>query len=182
VGQWIVWIGAAVVATHAFGTRSLRRDLDWKIDKSDLLLGIGVAVAGLVATILVQSALTAISSDFVGSNTSFVEDQARSTVGAVVVGVSTMIGAPIVEELFFRGLLQHALARYAWVAVVVQGLVFGLVHVTPEEGLGNLGIVLGLAAFGMVLGAAVRRTGRLGTSIVAHAVFNAIAVVPILFR
>jgi membrane protease YdiL (CAAX protease family) len=176
-----VWAGAAFLASRAFGTGSVRRDLDLRIDRSDVLLGLGVALAGLVATIVVQQLLSALSHDFVGSNTSFVEDQAGTAVGSVIVGVSTMVGAPIVEELFFRGLLQHALARFRWVAVVVQGLVFGLVHFTPEEGLGNVGIVAGLATFGMVLGFAVRRSGRLGTSMVAHAIFNAIAVLPILF-
>jgi membrane protease YdiL (CAAX protease family) len=101
-------------------------------------------------------------------------------VGAVVVGFSTMIGAPIVEELFFRGLLQQALARFRMGAVILQGLIFGVVHVTPGEGLGNVGIVGGLSAFGIVLGVAVRRTGRLGTAIVGHALFNAMAVIPIL--
>jgi membrane protease YdiL (CAAX protease family) len=182
IGQWVVWVGAAVLASRRFGTGSLRRDVDWRIDKSDVLLGLGVAVAGLLATILVQQVLSAISKDFVGSNTSFVEDQAGTAIGSVIVGLSTMIGAPIVEELFFRGLLQHSLARFRVAAVVVQGLVFGLVHVTPGEGLGNVGIVAGLATFGMVLGFSVRQTRRLGTSMVAHGIFNAIAVIPILLR
>lgn len=182
VGQWIVWVGAAFLASRAFGTGSVRRDLHWRFDRRDVLLGVVVAIAGLVATVTVQQLLAAISSDLIGSNTSFVEDQAKSALGSVVVGLSTMVGAPLVEELFFRGLLQQALARFRWVALVVQGLVFGSLHLTPAEGLGNVGIIAGLAVLGMVFGYAAQRTGRLGTAVIGHAIFNAVAVVPILLR
>ena len=180
VGQWIGWIGAAVLASRIAGTGRFRDDLGWRFERSDLLLGVVVAVVGLVAAVVVQAVLSAVSEDYVGSNTGFVEEQAKTMAGAVTIGLSTMIGAPIVEELFFRGLLQRALGRLRNAAVVVQALVFGLVHTTPGEGLGNVGIVLGLATFGSVLGLAVRRWGRLGPAIVGHALFNSAAVLPLL--
>lgn len=179
-GQWIAWAGAAWLASRVAGTRSFADDLGWRFERADVLRGAGVAAAGLVAALVVQSVLSAINESYVGSNTGFVEDQAGSLVGAIAVGVSTLIGAPILEELFFRGLLQRALARLRSAAVIVQALVFGLVHTTPGEGLGNIGIVLGLATFGSVLGLAVRRWGRLGPAIIGHAMFNTLAVVPIL--
>ena len=180
VGQWIGWIGAALLASRLAGTGSFRDDLGWRFDRSDLALGVVVAVIGLVAAVVVQALLSAVSEDYVGSNTGFVEEQAETVAGAVTIGLSTMIGAPIVEELFFRGLLQRALGRLRNAAVVVQALIFGLVHTTPGEGLGNVGIVLGLATFGSVLGLAVRRWGRLGPAIVGHALFNSAAVLPLL--
>lgn len=179
-GQWLGWGGAAWLASRYAGTRSFRDDLGWRFERADVLRGAGVAVAGLVAVLVVQSLLSAINENYVGSNTSFVEEQAGTLVGSMAVGVSTLIGAPIFEELFFRGLLQQALARLRSAAVVVQALVFGLVHTTPGEGLGNIGIVLGLTTFGSVLGLAVRHWGRLGPAIIGHALFNALAVVPIL--
>jgi uncharacterized protein len=179
-GQWIAWAGAAWLASRVAGTRSFADDLGWRFERADVLRGAGVAAAGLVAALVVQSLLSAINENYVGSNTGFVEDQAGSLVGAIAVGVSTLIGAPILEELFFRGLLQRALARLRSAAVIVQALIFGLVHTTPGEGLGNIGIVLGLATFGSVLGLAVRHWGRLGPAIIGHAMFNALAVVPIL--
>ena len=57
---------------------------------------------------------------------------------------------------------------------------FGLIHVTPSQGLGNVGIMLGVGVFGLVLGLAARHFRRLGPTIVGHAVFNAAAVIPLL--
>lgn len=179
-GQWIGWAGAAWLASRVAGTGSFRDDLGWSFERADLWRGVGVAAAGFVAALVVQSVLSAINADYVGTNTGFVEEQAETIAGSIAVGVSTLIGAPIFEELFFRGLLQKALARLRHAAVVVQALIFGLVHTTPGEGLGNVGIVLGLATFGSVLGLAVRHWGRLGPAIIGHALFNALAVVPIL--
>ena len=89
------------------------------------------------------------------------------------------VGSPVVEELFFRGLLLRGLlGRLSTlgrrmgpaVAIVVTGLVFGLVHFEPLE-------FLGLAGFGMVLSYLADRTHRLGPSIVAHVSFNTTTVV-----
>ena len=86
-----------------------------------------------------------------------------------------------------RGLLLRALARLfgtwgRWVgpslAVVLSGLAFGLAHYEPLQ-------LLGLALFGILLGAVSYCTGRQGMNMVAHATFNGIAlaataVVPVL--
>jgi membrane protease YdiL (CAAX protease family) len=92
------------------------------------------------------------------------------------------------EELFFRGLLFKALVRLftpvsggvttargvgVVVAVIVDGLLFGLAH-------GEWVQLAGLALFGMALAAISYRTGRLGMNMVSHASFNLIAVIAIL--
>jgi membrane protease YdiL (CAAX protease family) len=59
------------------------------------------------------------------------------------------------------------------VAVIVDGLLFGLAH-------GEWVQLAGLALFGAVLAAVSYRTGRLGMNIVAHASFNLVAVLAIL--
>lgn len=179
VGLWIPLLGAAWLASTAFGTRSVPRDLGFRFERADLGWGLLVGIAGLVAATGVQWALSAFP-ELVGTNTNFIEDQSSTVPGAIVVALSTMVGAPLVEELFFRGLLQRAMAGLGALAVVLQAVVFGAIHVTPSEGLGNVGIVLGVGVFGLVLGVAVRRFGRLGPAIVGHALFNAAAVIPLL--
>lgn len=96
-------------------------------------------------------------------------------VGLAVLGVLVCLGSPIVEELFFRGLLLRALGgRLAPVgprlgpvmATVLTGVVFGLVHFEALQ-------LTALAGFGIVLCALAWRSGRLGPGIVAHAAFNA---------
>ena len=106
--------------------------------------------------------------------------------GFVVIAIATVLLAPAMEELFFRGLLLKALvrlftplrvaggARAAGVvlAVIVDGLLFGLAH-------GEWVQLAGLAAFGIILAAVSYRTGRLGMNMVAHATFNLVAIVAI---
>lgn len=96
----------------------------------------------------------------------------------VVLGLLVCVGAPLFEELMFRGLLLRALAgRLARLgprlgpvaATVLTGLVFGLVHFEALQ-------FLALAGFGMVLCVLAWRTGRLGPGIVAHAAFNAVSL------
>lgn len=181
VGLWIPLVGAALLASYAFGSRSPTRDLGLSVRPEDLWLGVVVGLAGLLAATAVQLALSPFE-QLTGTNTNFIEEQSGTALGTIVVVVSTLIGAPIVEELFFRGLVQHALARLGMWAAVIQAFVFGSIHLTPEEGLGNVGIILGVAALAIVLGLAVRRYGRLGPAIIGHAVFNAAAVLPILLR
>ena len=106
--------------------------------------------------------------------------------GFVVIAIATVLLAPAVEELFFRGLLLKALvrlftplraaggARTAGVvlAVIADGLLFGLAH-------GEWVQLAGLAVFGVILAAISYRTGRLGMNMVAHATFNLVAIIAI---
>ena len=177
-GLWIPLVGAALLASRRFGTRSIARDLGLRVLPADLGLGVVVGIVGLIVATGVQLALSPFE-HLTGTNTNFIDEQTGTLVGTLVVVLSTTVGAPVVEEVFFRGLIQHALGRARMVAVLLQALLFGSIHFTPEEGLGNVGIILGIAALAIVLGLAVRRYGRLGPAIIGHAVFNAAAVVPI---
>jgi uncharacterized protein len=79
-----------------------------------------------------------------------------------------VIGAPFVEELMYRGLLQGAAVRRLneAVAVVVVAAFFALIHFRWVE-------LPGLFVFGLILGTCTLRTGRLGMGIAAHMAFNA---------
>lgn len=94
-------------------------------------------------------------------------DQAHGgwLVGLVAIVV---IGAPLVEELVYRGLLQGAVVRRIndAVAVVAVAAFFALIHLRWVE-------LPGLFAFGLILGICALRTGRLGMGIMAHMAFNA---------
>jgi hypothetical protein len=101
--------------------------------------------------------------------------------GLVVLGVLVCFGSPLVEELYFRGLVLRAAAgrlaplgaRLGPVAsVVLVGALFGLVHFEPLQ-------LLALVGFGMVLCVLAWRTGRLGAGIVAHMTFNTLAFVSV---
>lgn len=78
------------------------------------------------------------------------------------------IGAPIVEELAFRGLGYDALRKRGvptlWV-IVITTVVFSLFHLEPTR-------IPILLASGAILGILRWRTRGLGAPIVAHAVNN----------
>ena len=97
-----------------------------------------------------------------------------------IIALFVVVGAPIVEEIFFRGLLLRSIFRAvqsrsssnlsAVTAVLVSSLVFALAHYEALQ-------FLGLAATGAVFGIVAYKTGRIGPTIVAHFAFNATAVV-----
>ncbi|HVP09604.1 MAG TPA: CPBP family intramembrane glutamic endopeptidase [Phycisphaerae bacterium] len=83
--------------------------------------------------------------------------------------VSALILAPVVEELFFRGLLQSAVAKWSgsqWRSVIFCGCAFGLFHFSVEQ------TIPALALLGIVLGYCYARTRSLTLVIFLHAVFN----------
>jgi uncharacterized protein len=85
----------------------------------------------------------------------------------VALVVLVAVGAPIMEELVYRGLVQQSLAaRFAdSLAAVLGALFFAAIHFAPVE-------FPGLFAFGLVLGFCFHLTGRLACPILAHMAFN----------
>jgi uncharacterized protein len=112
----------------------------------------------------------------------------RSTAVIVLTGIALCASAPVVEEIFFRGLLYRALRnRLAVVpAAAIDGVIFGLGHtqypllVRPE-----------LAFFGIVACLLYERTGSLLPGIALHSLIDSTAfesalthetwIVPVLF-
>lgn len=96
----------------------------------------------------------------------------------VATAVAAVVAAPIVEELVFRGLvLRGLLSRLRpAVAVTLQGVLFGVAHVDPARGAGNIGLAIVLSGVGVALGAAAYLTRRLGPAVIAHAIFNGVVV------
>jgi len=91
-----------------------------------------------------------------------------------------VLGAPFVEELFFRGLVLRSLARRFGpvIGVVGSSVLFGLVHFQTGMGAASdAALMCAIGAFGLLLAYLAVRTGRLGPGLVAHATFNAITVI-----
>lgn len=59
-------------------------------------------------------------------------------------------------------------------AIALQGLLFGVAHVDPVRGTGNIGLALVLSGVGVALGSAAYFTHRLGPAVIAHAIFNGV--------
>ena len=81
------------------------------------------------------------------------------------------IGAPLVEELVFRGFVQGAMAeRFSMVAAVItSALIFAVSHAQPLQ-------FIGLFAVGITLGIFRAKFNRIGPCVITHAVFNMTAI------
>lgn len=175
--SWLGLIGASVVVSRLFGTGSVRDDYGVGFRLVDLWgLPIGV-VMQLVFIPVLYDALSAIGVDTSELDRPAKEltGQAQDRWGVVLVVVLVVVGAPIVEELFFRGLVLRAMeARYSdWLAMGGSAVLFGLIHFQPLQ-------FPGLTLFGLVLAYCAHRTRRLGMGMLAHAAFNATTVVLLL--
>jgi membrane protease YdiL (CAAX protease family) len=185
MGLWVGFIGAPWLASRTQGTRHFFSDLGVRFRWIDLL--------GLLIGLVGQLAINVLYFPFRNHIHNFNAPSQRLTGGShgggfLVIALFTVVFVPVMEELFFRGLLFKGLVRVlvpaggeshrarvigVVAAVVIDGLLFGLAH-------GEWVQLAGLALFGMVLAAVSYRTGRLGMNMVAHGSFNLVAVLTIL--
>ena len=174
VGAWTTYLVAMWLASQRAGSGSMVADYGLRFRPIDVVgLGIG-ALCSLVLIRIVYLPLEALwpatfSEARLNENAQDLVDSAGGSRWMVVAVV--VVGAPLMEELFYRGLLQRSLAsRYNdWLAVVGVAALFSLVHFRPIE-------IPGLFVIGLVFGFAALRTGRLGMAIMIHAGFNATGI------
>ena len=172
VATWAVYIGSMWVTSRQSGSGDFVDDYAVRFRPID---SVGLAVGALSQLVLVPLVYLPLQEIWPDTfNDEKVQETAKDLVdrasggSAVLLVVLVVVGAPLVEELFYRGLLQGPLAaRYNPVVVVIGvAAVFALIHFRPVE-------YPGLFAFGLVLGVCALRTGRLGMPIAAHVGFNA---------
>jgi membrane protease YdiL (CAAX protease family) len=142
---------------------ALRRPSSWR---TALKIGVGIAVAMMALTYLLDPLLHPGREQGVTPNTWQPDHAAAYVVNALVIAIV----APVVEELTFRGLGYSLLARYGrWTAILLVGVAFGLAH----------GLVQAfplLAAFGIGLAYLRSRVDSVYPCMVVHGVFNAVAL------
>jgi hypothetical protein len=170
---WTGFLAATIYASRVSGTRSLVRDygLSWPTSE-DLGFGVVAGVIGRVwPLILVFLTVWATHEDLSKSSPQVLGETPVGVTGWLVVILVTVVCAPIIEELFFRGLIQGAFTRRVGVApaIFITAVVFSLSHVTGE------GVFAPFALFpiALLLGYLRHKTGRLAAGMVAHATFNA---------
>lgn len=173
---WVPLLAACLYATYRRGTRSLKRDLGLSLTLTDVLFGlsIGLLVRGLVSAIEIATT-------------------GRLSLGGVTFGdvayngwwvfatlLAPIVLAPVVEELFFRGLVLRSVqglvpGRFApAMAIFVSAILFAALHLSQGPSLSQA-MVFGFSTLilGIAAGILAVLTGRIGASIVAHATFNA---------
>ena len=167
--------GLSILTSLRWGTRRYFRDTGFRFRWSDLWIGPVVAVAAWIATITVGIAVQVLGVPS-GTNTDGIKDSVDKGGAAVVVIVVLLacILAPITEELAMRGVVMRALRSRTGVAaaILIQGVLFGALHILPSLGWENIGLVAILSTTGIVFGIGAWMTGRIGTTMIAHAIFN----------
>ncbi|MCE5315109.1 MAG: CPBP family intramembrane glutamic endopeptidase [Armatimonadota bacterium] len=83
-----------------------------------------------------------------------------------------MVIAPLVEEVFFRGVLYSALrgGMRVWGAAVVSAIVFAVGHPLPD-------FFLPIFVLGVVFALAREKTGSVVPSMIAHGIHNGVVIV-----
>lgn len=174
-GPVLLWCGVVVHrwgGGHwglALGARGRGIDAAW-----GPLTWLGCLAAQVVAAVAVVS----LGVPFEG-NTEGLDSASGERGYVLALAILAVVAAPVVEELLFRGVVLRGLCSVTTPAraVAAQALLFGLVHVDPVRGAGNLGLVIVLGAVGAVLGASALLVGRLAPAMIAHAMVNTVALV-----
>ena len=178
-GLWVGLLGVPVLATRLKGNGVIA-DLGLRARWSDVWQGVG---AGVVLQLVVIPLLYWPLLDVLGKDPSDLEgparnltDRASGPAGVLLLVLIVGVGAPVIEEIFYRGLLQGALVKRGLppvVAILISATIFGASHFELLQ-------LPALILFGATAGLLAHRTGRLGPAITAHMAFNMVSVVALL--
>lgn len=176
---WIGFVGVPIWAAATKGAGWVR-DFRARFDARSLPLA---ALVGVVAQLLVVPLvslpmlwLTGTDADDLGRPARELSEKADSPMGIVLFVLIVGIGAPLAEELFFRGLVLRAFEKrfgIGW-AVVGSSVVFGATHFQFLQ-------FPALTAAGLVFAWLVVRSDSLWTGVVGHMAFNMVTVVSLVW-
>src|SRR5207237_4942419 len=113
VGFWVGLLGAVVVTSRRGATGSVVRDFGLRFRPIDLPLGAGLGVAPplLVVPLIYFPFRSVIDRSDLERPARELADRAHGP-GFLVLALVVAVGAPVVGELFWRGLLLRSLERY----------------------------------------------------------------------
>ncbi len=173
---WGPFIIALNIASRRVGSGNFARDYFLKFRFIDLLgIPIGVLSQVFLVGLVTWPFRVLFPEKFDPEN---VERRARDLfdnahgIWLVVLVIVVVFGAPIVEELVYRGLIQgHLCGSINEIAALfITAVWFAGIHFQIVE-------FPGLLAFAIVLGSCFHFTKRLGMSVVAHVAFNATGLI-----
>ncbi len=170
-------------SVRAFGATPLVRvaDLPWFV----------LGVAGQFATGLLYASFDVVmrllhlsyrvsSEDLERPAKELIDSAGGRNLAFAFLALAVVIGAPIMEELFYRGMVWRGTSmvmsssvsplRRAVVPILVSAVWFGAIHFEPLQ-------FPALAVIGGVCAYAVHRTGRLAPAILVHMGFNIVTVI-----
>lgn len=173
---WMGFGGAVWYAAERKG-HGLAADFGFSFQALDAPVGLvaGIACQLVVLPLLYWPVLRVLgrSADELSEPAERLAGRAEGTAGWFVLAAMVVVVAPLIEELFYRGLLLRAMTKRGWSpwpAVLASAALFAAMHFQPLQ-------FIGLFVFGLVLGLLAQLYGRLGPAIWAHVGFNGTTVV-----
>ncbi len=156
-------------------------NIGWAFRWSDLGWG-PLAWLGAIGTQIAVATLVLLLDVPLSSNVEGVSELDVDRAYVVATVITAVVAAPIVEEVVFRGVvLRGFLSRFGPViAIALQGVLFGIAHVDPVRGVGNIGLAVVLSGVGVALGVTAYLLRRIGAAVIAHAIFNGVVMLIVL--
>jgi membrane protease YdiL (CAAX protease family) len=182
LGSWAGTIGFLVLITRIKGRGGLAADFGFRFTWWDPLIGLGAAFVTLVLSGLVQAWVSLLTGNEPATNADAIFDGVTgNTALLVLMSLMTTFGAPLVEELLFRGLALRAVEkRFGGVAAVLaSSVLFGMLHY-QFDGAPQLGLMAGIGVYGLMFALVTRWSGRLGPAVFTHVWVNGLATAVVL--
>ena len=176
-----LWFGLMVPTAYAVWRKGngFVKDLGLRMEWLDIPLGLAIGVGcQLVVVPLIYLVVSKLVPDQdVTAVARQLTDRATDPLSTVLIFLIVGIGAPVVEEIYYRGLTLRAAERRfgpSW-ALVGTSAYFAIMH-------GALIVLPGLIVFAVILGYLAQRFRRLGPSIFAHIGFNLVTAAVLIFN
>lgn len=165
---WMARASGARGAAWCVGDGRWRRDLRWAA--TAYLLSWPVIYAAATVTEYLLMRFVPSFEPALHSALTFLHDSRGPLAAKAGAVFSAAVLAPLMEEWYFRGVLQNVVARLsgsAWAGICLSAILFGAIHGDLPQN------VPALTLFGAVLGFVYYRTGSLMAAVWLHAIFNA---------
>ena len=182
--QGSMLVAAIFAATYRGG--GVLKDFLFRMERNDLFLGVSVGIAAqfILVPVLTYPVLWLFGKEIedVRKIAEELTDRSSSPVGVIALIAFVGVFTPIAEELFFRGLLYGSLrkrlkltgSKCIWASMILSSAVFSVVHFQWV-------LIPALFGVGLVFNLLYEKTGRLAPAIWAHAGFNGVTLINLLF-
>lgn len=178
--QPALWVGLAGVPwlVTRLRNRNFREDFGLRMEKVDVPLGlvVGVATQLVLVPLLYWPLGSFIDKEKIDDVAVALGAEADAATGGwIALFIMVVIGAPIIEEIAYRGGLMRALNEkiHPALGIGVSALIFGVSHL-------QLISLPALVLFGVVAGVLAWRADRIGPALWAHVGFNLTAAINLL--
>jgi membrane protease YdiL (CAAX protease family) len=183
VGVYVLTLIVAVGMLTLFSRSASGAGL--KTVSSDIPLGIGCLLLALPAVFLSSELMVLMHERITGDEIAAVAHPMLRKItehpddpwmwGLILAAV---VGAPVVEEIIYRGFLQSAILRWTqmpWWAILVTAAAFTAVHALGDEPVEYYALAP-IFVLGVAMGLAYEKTRHIGVPIVMHMGFNALNI------